>query len=103
MKASTHNVLAMRDYGTVKQLINLYISFAIGFFSHGLDCQAIFDKKWYSLFQNEYCNFLKIITHKTYREIGKAISQSDLLMPYDLRNFLIRMYIWDLTALILFS
>ena len=87
MKSATHNVLAMRDYGTVKQLVNLYNSFAVGFFSHGLDCQGILDKKWYSLFQNEYCNFLKIITHKTYREIGRPISHSELLMPYNLRNF----------------
>ena len=87
MKAATHNVLAMRDYGTVKQLINLYNSFAVGFFSHGLDCQAFLDKKWYSLFQNEYCNFLKVITHKTFKELGKPISHADLLMPYNLRNF----------------
>ena len=87
MKSATHNVLAMRDYGTVKQLINLYNSFAVGFFSHGLDCQGILDKKWYTLFQNEFCNFLKVIKHKTFREIGRPISHVELLMPHNLRNF----------------
>ena len=49
--------------------------------------QSILEKKWYSLFQNEYCNFLKVITHKTFHEIGKPISHAELLMPYNLRNF----------------
>ena len=57
MKSATNNVLAMRDYGTVKQLINLYNSFAVGFFSHGLDCQGILDKSGIHFFRTNFVIF----------------------------------------------
>ena len=69
----------MRDYGTKTQLIRLYNSFVVGYFSHGLDCQPLFSEKWYSRLQKIVCNFLKVMRNKTYAIIRQPIAQNDLL------------------------
>ena len=58
MCSAKAKVLAVKNYGTTKQLITLYNSLAVGFFSHGLDCQPMLSQTWYSKFQLEFCNFL---------------------------------------------
>lgn len=76
----------MRSYGRKIQLIRLYNTFVTGYFSHGMDTQPHLNKKWYSKFQKLICNFLKVITNKTYGEIGRPISHSELLGGFGFRN-----------------
>jgi len=86
MVAARNKVMTVKSYGTIRQLVTLYNSFAVGYFSHGLDCQPKLSQKWYSKLQCEFCNFMKVICHKTYHEIGRPISTDDLLKPFNLRT-----------------
>ena len=86
MIASANKILTMKNYGSRIQLIRLYNSLVIGYFSHGLDTLPLLSEKWYSRFQKIICNFLKVITNQTYGIIHRPISQSELLSKNRLKN-----------------
>ena len=86
IKQYRHQVLSMKEYATVKKLVILYNSLFMGQFSHGLECQPMLSKQWYSKFQTEFCNFIKIIINRTYSEAQKPISYDELLKKFNLRS-----------------